>query len=84
MKMVVTVNFCLREGEVPGKACRDEMGHWIKHTRGQGRSQTTTAWFGRVERQSRDGVQQEKEWEPGAQKIQDFKSGIEGTFTTTA
>lgn len=33
LKMAVTVNFCFREGGVPGKACRDEMGHWIKQTR---------------------------------------------------
>lgn len=55
--MAVTGILCLREGEVPGTACRDEMGHWIKQTRGQGHSQTATSLFRRAERLSRDGAQ---------------------------
>lgn len=42
-KMAVTVNFCLRDGAEPGKACRDEMGHWIKQSRAQGHSQAATS-----------------------------------------
>lgn len=57
LKMAVIVNFCLREGEEPGKACRGEMAHWIRQTRCLVYSQTETSLFRRAERLSGDGVE---------------------------
>lgn len=77
--MGVRVNFCHREREVPGKALRNDMRHWIKQTIGQVHSQRATALFRRAERLSGDGAQLT---ERGAQKTQYFKLGMKVTFTT--
>lgn len=79
LKMGVRENFCHREREVPGKALRNDMGHWIKQTIGQVHSQKATSLFRRAERLSGDGAQLTV---GGTQKTQNFKLGMKVTFTT--